>query len=216
MRRAAIYQAIAQLLPGAGLRAIAVPAALLAPRLAIDCSDEILYSSMMRTGLWAKLRLPAVETYTAADERRASDSEPLPAEHRRHQLTRMWQALASIERAPAPSTEDWRLCADAVNMLETLVTPAPEGCGALQDPGGLLADAVAALAQAGQRHQAIGAPIRLNAAGIHAVRAILEDYAGAIDQLPARTMIQAHRLTEARIRALLQRDPAPGFHALAL
>lgn len=143
-------------------------------------------------------------TYTMLHELAASPTEPLPATHRRHQLTRMWGGLASIERAPAPTRDDWRVCSDAVNLLETLVAPAPYGCGVLEDQGDLLADAVAALAEAGQRHQATGAPIRLSAAGIFAVRSILEDYAAAVDQLPARTMIRAHRLTEKRIREIVR------------
>jgi hypothetical protein len=150
-------------------------------------------------------------TYTILHEMGASPVDPLPAEHRRHQLTRMWGGLAAIERAAEPSKDDWRVCSDAVNLLEQLVS-----MGVLQDPGGLLPDAIAALAEAGQRHQASGAPIRLSAAGIQAVRAILEDYAAAIDALPARTMIRAHRLTENRIREILARNPGRGVRVCNL
>jgi len=63
-------------------------------------------------------------------------------------------------------------------------------------------DAITALAEAGKRHTQ-GKPLRLSGAGIQAVRAVLEDYASAIDVLPARTMIRAHRLTERRLIGIM-------------
>jgi hypothetical protein len=48
-----------------------------------------------------------------------------------------------------------------------------------------------------------GKPLRLDAAGILAVRAVLEDYASLLDTLPERTIVAAHRITEKRIRAIL-------------
>lgn len=137
-------------------------------------------------------------TYTLWDALMASPTELMAPATRTHQLTRMWQGLAAIERDPTPTADDWRVCSDAVNLMETLVE-----MGHVQDPQGLLLDAVAALAQAGKRTLGSGAPIRLDAAGIQAVRAVLEDYAGALQALPARTMVQAHRRTEHRIREIL-------------
>lgn len=137
-------------------------------------------------------------TYNLIDELMASPSDPLPLAKRSHQVTRMLEGLASIERADAPSTEDWRLCSDAVNLMETLVVEQKVA----EDAQGLLSDAIAALAAAGRRHQG-GMPIRLDGPGIRAVRAVLEDYAALLDVLPARTVIRAHRLTERRIAAIL-------------
>ena len=139
-----------------------------------------------------------VYTYTALDELLASPTEPLPADFRRHQLTRMWEGLASIERAPDPTTDDWRVCSDAVNLMETLVE-----MQVVEDGSGLLQDAITALAMAGKRHRTTGV-IRLDAQGIHAVRAVLEDYADVIDVLPARTMMRCHRLTERRIHEIMR------------
>lgn len=140
----------------------------------------------------------AAYTYTLLDELLASATEPLQLAKRTHQVTRMLQGLASIERAQEPTTDDWRVCSDAVNLMETLVLEMTVA----QDSQGLLQDAVAALAAAGRRHQG-GMPIRLDAPGIHAVRAVLEDYAAILDAVPARVMIRAHRLTERRISAIL-------------
>ena len=82
--------------------------------------------------------------YTLLHELLASPTEPLPAAHQMHQLTRMWLGLAALETAAAPSTDDWRVCSDAINLMETLVLE----MRAADDRHGLLADAVAALAKA--------------------------------------------------------------------
>lgn len=139
-----------------------------------------------------------VYQYTYWDILLASPTEPLPQSHRIHQLTRMYGGLHAIETAPEPTTDDWRVCSDAVNLMETLVA-----MNVVEDSSGLLADAVTALATAGKRHKA-GGSIRLDAPGIKAVRAVLEDYAAVIEQVPARTMLMAHRATEKRIHEILR------------
>lgn len=136
--------------------------------------------------------------YTIIDEMMASPTEPLPAEYRRHQLTRMYEGLAAMEKAPSPTTDDWRVVSDAVNLMETLI----ETMQVCEDSSGLLMDAITAMAMAGKRNTAGGA-IRLDGAGIQAVRAVLEDYAELLDVLPARTMIRCHRLTETRLHELM-------------
>ena len=127
----------------------------------------------------------------------ASPTEPLPLAKRLHQLTRMWQGLAAITSGAAPTTEDWRVCSDAVNLTETFVQQ-----GVLSDHSGLLLDAITALALAGRRHAA-GGQIRLDGPGMQAVRAVLEDYGLALELLPARTVISGHRQTEKRLQAIL-------------
>lgn len=144
-----------------------------------------------------KRRRQPPQTYTIMHELMASPTEPLPEASRRHQLTRMWLGLANIETAAEPTTDDWRVCSDAVNLMETMVV-----MGEVQDSNRLLPDAVMALALAGKRHTEKGT-IRLDARGIQAVRAVLEDYAEIVAVLPARTMMRCHRLTEQRIRAIL-------------
>jgi hypothetical protein len=69
-------------------------------------------------------------------------------------------------------------------------------------------DAITALAMAGRRNLA-GAAIRLDGAGIQAVRAVLEDYASLLNMLSARTMIRCHRLTEKRLHELLKGKRKP-------
>jgi uncharacterized protein YyaL (SSP411 family) len=116
----------------------------------------------------------------------------------------MYEGLAAMEKAPSPTTDDWRVVSDAVNLMETLI----ETMKVCEDTKGLLMDAITAMAMAGKRNTAGGA-IRLDGAGIQAVRAILEDYAALLDVLPARTMIRCHRLTEKRLHDLLDGKRKP-------
>ncbi len=142
--------------------------------------------------------------YTVLDELMASPTEPLPLEYRRHQLTRMYEGLAAMEQGERPTTDDWRVVSDAANLMETLI----ETMQVCEDSSGLLMDAITAMAMAGRRNLA-GAAIRLDGAGIQAVRAVLEDYAALLDVLPARAMIRCHRLTEKRLHELLDGKRKP-------
>jgi mRNA-degrading endonuclease YafQ of YafQ-DinJ toxin-antitoxin module len=147
---------------------------------------------------------PRPKHYTIMDEMMASPTEPMPLEYRTHQLTRMYQGLHSMETAPAPTTDDWRVVSDAVNLMETLVVEMK----VCEDSSGLLMDAITGLALAGKRNMA-GGSIRMDGSGIQAVRAILSDYAELLDMLSARTMIRCHRLTEKRLHDMLdgRREP---------
>jgi hypothetical protein len=116
----------------------------------------------------------------------------------------MWQGLRALETDASPTTNDWRVCSDAVNLMETLVLE----MGVCTDASGLLNDAVTALALAGKRHRA-GNQLRMDGSGIQAVRAVLEDYATLLDQLPHRTVVRCHRLTEQRIRNILRGKAQP-------
>jgi mRNA-degrading endonuclease YafQ of YafQ-DinJ toxin-antitoxin module len=147
---------------------------------------------------------PRPKHYTIMDEMMASATEPLPLEYRTHQLTRMYQGLHSMETSPAPTTDDWRVVSDAVNLMETLVAEMK----VCEDSSGLLMDAITGLALAGKRNMA-GGSIRMDGSGIQAVRAILSDYAELLDVLSARTMIRCHRLTEKRLHELLDGKRKP-------
>ena len=135
-----------------------------------------------------------VHRYNVLDELFASPTEPMPQDKRTFQLTRMIGGLRSMETAPEPTADDWRVVSDSVNLMETLIE-----MGVAEDTTGLLQDAVKAMAIAGHRHTEEGRHIRLDAPGIQAVRAVLEDYAAILDVVPHRTMLRCHRLTERRI-----------------
>ena len=143
------------------------------------------------------------ETYSMWDAMLASPTEPMNEKQRRHQLTRMWQGLAALETAAEPTRDDWAVCSDVVNLMETLIES-----GRVEDTNNLLFDAIRALAEAVERSFA-GKPIRWSGVGIQAVRAVLEDYAMVLETLPARTMIHCHRVTEKRLMAILAGRPQP-------
>lgn len=132
----------------------------------------------------------------------ASPTDPLPQAYITHQLTRMYGGLHSLETAPEPTSDDWMVCADAVNLMETLV----DDMQICEDSSGLLKDAVNSLALASKRSKQ-GFPIRLDAAGIQAVRSVLTDYSSLINTLPARVMIRCHRLTEIKLQNILNKTP---------
>jgi hypothetical protein len=154
-----------------------------------------------------------VYRYSLIDVMMASPTEPLAEHLQRHQLTRMHGGLEALEKAPVPTTDDWRVVSDAVNIMETLVNNGPWfDCDGdpveITDASGLLPDAVTAMAMAGKRHKN-GGNIRLDGAGIQAVRGVLADYGDLLEDLPARTMIKAHRETERRIHEILAGKKKP-------
>jgi hypothetical protein len=132
-------------------------------------------------------------TYTMMDAMLASPTEPLPIVKRMYQLEIMWQAMENLEKSPSPTVSDWEAVADALNMMEAL-----RDMGAVQDPDHALEDASDAMSRAGYRSMR-GANIRLDGPGITLIRGILQDYCDALNALPARTMISAHRYAEKRI-----------------
>ena len=136
-------------------------------------------------------------TYTHWDVLMASGTEPMPQAKQQWQLLKMYEGLRSLEQSEVPTFQDWISCSDAVNMMEMLVE-----MGVCNDASGLLDDAIKALAEAGERYKTHKV-LRLNGEGIAAIRAVLEDYAESIRTLPARTMLQCHIKTEARLRDLL-------------
>lgn len=144
--------------------------------------------------------------YTMMDELMAAPTQPLPEAKRVPHIANITKALDSIISAETPSLDDWRILSDVVNMIETLTTHAgghwPDCDGDLvhmQDETGLLMQAITAMAMAGKRHMD-GGKLRLDGPGIAALRAIIESYEDVITQVPERTMVKCHRLTERRLQ----------------
>ena len=140
-----------------------------------------------------------VTHYTHLDALMASPDKPMPQEKVRHQLIRMWEGLSALESAENPTNEDWRMCSDAVNLMETLIVEMK----VCEDADNLLMDAITALSMAWKR-AVQGKTLRLDGKGITSVRAILEDYAALLEVLPARTVIMAHIRTERRLQDILR------------
>ncbi len=150
-----------------------------------------------------KRRKRPSSVYSLMDELTASPVNPMPVAMRNSQLTQMLTGLNAMEKDAEPKIRDWQVVSDAINLMETLV--AMRVC---DDASGLLNDAIAALAKAGQRHMA-GGNIRLDANGIQAVRSVIEDYAIMLDMVSHRDMVHCHRQTEKRILEIFKGKNLP-------
>lgn len=140
-----------------------------------------------------KNRQAAPRTYSLLEEMAASPTEPLPERLRQWQLTGMRASIEAMRADPAPMREHWLLIADMVNLLESLVE-----LGELKDDGGWIAESAKELALSAKRSHE-GKALRLTGPGLVAVENALEGYEMAVNALPARTMVRAHRRTEKRI-----------------
>jgi hypothetical protein len=81
-----------------------------------------------------------------------------------------------------------------VNLLETLVE-----MGEVNDDGEWIAEAAREMAIAANRSMETGV-LRLTGPGLNAVCNAFDGYELALSELPARTMVRAHRKTELRMR----------------
>ena len=120
-------------------------------------------------------------TYTHWDVLMASPTEPLPLKKRQYQMDLMRKAL---ENCKTESTvRDIAVLATAVDLMVTLCE-----MGHLKDQDNALEDAMIALMQD-----------NFNDIEVRMFEGILEDYEMVMENIPARIMISAHRITEKRI-----------------
>lgn len=120
-------------------------------------------------------------TYTHIDVLLASPTEPLPEKKRKYQMDLMRKSLENCKKES--TVMDIAALATAVDLMDTL-----REMGYLEDADKALEDAMVALMQD-----------KFNEAEVRMFEGILEDYQMVMDNLPARVMITAHRLTEKRI-----------------
>jgi enamine deaminase RidA (YjgF/YER057c/UK114 family) len=142
-------------------------------------------------------------SYSHWDMLLASTTEPLPKQKRDYQLKIIKACLANIERAPEVTPHDLEVVSNAVDMMQTLLK-----MGLVADEQDAIGDAFNALSNASKRHFEKNMSIRLNGPDIVTLRGVLEDYEMVLENLPARTMIAAHRATEKRIQEELAKVPA--------
>ena len=147
--------------------------------------------------------------YTLLDEISASTVHPISEFDRENRMGRMRHALKNIVSGESPCKIDWEHCAECVNLMETLIRKNSgtwldcDGKEAqVVDASGLLDDAILAMANAGVRSSK-GKGMRLDGPGIVAVTAVMDDYEDLVAQLPARTIIKAHRSTERRTMEII-------------
>jgi hypothetical protein len=115
------------------------------------------------------------------DELLASPTEPLPLKKREWQLGRMREALENCKVKSEP--KDAQVLSTAIDLMVTL-----QDRGYLEDADNALEDGMVALMQPS-----------LNDIEVRTFEGILEDYQMVMENLPARTMVAAHRATEKRL-----------------
>ena len=120
-------------------------------------------------------------TYSLMDELLASPINPLPIEKRKWQIGRMYEALENCKVKSEP--KDIKVLSTAIDLLVTL-----QDHGFIEDSDKALEDGMVALMQT-----------NLNDLEVRTFEGILEDYQMVMENLPARTMISAHRATEKRL-----------------
>lgn len=131
----------------------------------------------------------------------ANPDKPLKKKLRTAKLNSLYEALRSIEQDADPEISAWNELSTAVKLIDTLINCGPWQLGDLEvrveDSQGLLKDAMQALSIAGLRRLE-GKPLRLDGAGIQAVRATLADYATCLENLSERSLLRAIIVTRKR------------------
>lgn len=126
---------------------------------------------------------------------------PAPKADRDALMLRFNSALDALARQQHPGEEEWRLVADAINTVETLVDPM----------GRLLHDevmpsvdrAIKGMGDAARRFRE-GKSMRLSADGLEAVRDVIAVYQQCLDGLTGAEMDEARHRTQLRVNALLK------------
>lgn len=132
--------------------------------------------------------------FTAA----ADADQPMPQHKREKQLAPMWSALEAIARGQHPGEDEWRDVSDAVNLIEPLWL---RGHLVRDEVAGVWEEACHALARAGARwHER--QVMRMDAAGLTAVRGCVQLYQQALEGLPERDILLAIYETRDRLRAI--------------
>lgn len=132
-------------------------------------------------------------TYSLMDELMASPSSPIPEAKRFYQLQRMQQGLHSIIYNDKPTSHDWSVVSDSINLLETLINDEVAA-----DNDGLIDEAIEAMVCASVAIKS-KTKVELSDSQENAIRAVLEDYEMCLNELPARQIIRTHRRTEKRL-----------------
>lgn len=116
-------------------------------------------------------------------------------------MLRFLTALDHIARGEHPGEDDWRDLSDAINTVETLALH----LGKL-DPSEVMPvvnAAIAGMVGAANRYRA-GQGMRLDAAGLEALRDVIDIYGQCLDSLTEHEMAMAQAETQRRVHALLR------------
>jgi hypothetical protein len=117
-------------------------------------------------------------------------------DEQRRLLGRFYSALETITRGDHPGVDEWRDLSDALNCVETLALHMGKLVPAEVMP--TVNAAIEGMVNASKRYKA-GQGMRLDAAGLAAVRLVLDIYAQCIEGLTAHEMWRAQTLTARRV-----------------
>jgi hypothetical protein len=138
--------------------------------------------------------------------RPASASERITIE------ARFCSALEAMVAGSHPGPEEWRDLSDAVNTVETMAT----GTGHL-DPAEVMPvvqAAIEGMVGASQRYRA-GKGMRLDAAGIAALRRVIVIYAECMERLTEAEVWAAQKLTGQRVALAQRQVGVPGVEVVS-
>lgn len=126
---------------------------------------------------------------------------PAEPEARRRTMATFESAFMMMLCGQHPGEEDWRLLSDAVNTVETLALSQRKLVPAEVMPD--VTAAIAGMVGAANRFKA-GHGMRLDAAGITALRHVLDIYEQCLEGLTEREMAAAQAETQRRVNELLR------------
>lgn len=137
---------------------------------------------------------------------------PAPKAARDQVLLRFATALQEIAAGRHPGVKEWQDLSDMINTTETLALHLHK-----LDPAEVMPTvnaAIAGMVGAAQRFRA-GQGMRLDGAGLEALRDVLAIYAQCLEGLTEREMWQAQAETQRRVNNLL-RSKSPSTEVIAL
>lgn len=142
-----------------------------------------------------------------------SDEAPIQQQHRQHMLDTMQAALDEMRTAPDPTTEAWRKLADLCNYLETM---GALGYAPMDQVNAVTQPAIHALAQAAERHQAHGLPLRLDGPGLMDITDALQVWEGVLTTITEQAARHITLATQHRIHLITQGALRPRDLTIAL
>lgn len=126
---------------------------------------------------------------------------PASQEARDRVLMRFLSALDSMARGEHPGEAEWRDLSDAINTVETLSLHM--GKLVPQEVMPVVNAAIAAMVGAANRFKS-GQGMRVDGAGLRALRDVIDIYRQCLEGLTEREMAMAQAETQRRVNALLR------------
>lgn len=127
-------------------------------------------------------------------------------------IARFDSALYAMTHGRHPGLDEWADLADAINTVETLAVHSRKLPAAETMP--LVNTAIKAMVDAANRHKA-GQGMRLDGAGIAAIRSVIDIYAQCLQLLTEREMADAQIETQRRLDEI-RKAPAAGHQVVEM